>query len=298
MAAFRSLAEQHPDNPRAGEAWFRIGRHFEQAAEAAAEEPAKVEQLAKAAEAYRSGAAKTQTPQLQEKLRFKLGDALFRQKKYAEAAEAFLAQLQAVPQGELAGPGRFFAAESLFRQDKFEQARPLFEQTARDNVEKYAAQSLYRAAACAVQMKDWPAGQAHYAELLARHPDFEQKHEARYGVAWALQNQNRLEEARQNYARIVADTEGEIIETAAKARFMLGELAFGEKKYEDAVEQFLFAAQLPFDDWRALSRFEIGRCFLELGKKDQAAAALQEVVEKYPQHPRAPDAARLLAELK
>jgi TolA-binding protein len=298
LAAFRSLAEKHPDSPRADEAWFRIGRHFEQAAEAAAEEPARFEQLAKAAAAYRSGAAKAKTPQLKEKLQFKLGDALFRQTKYGEAAEAYLAQLQAVPQGELAGAARFFAAESLYRQDNFEKARPLFEQAARDNAEKYAAQSLYRAGACAAQMKDWPASHGHYAELLAKHPSFEQKHEARYGAAWALQNQNRLDDARKAYEQIVADTEGEILETAAKARFMLGELAFGEKKYEDAIEQFLFAAQLPFEEWRALARFEIGRCFLELGKKDQAAAALKEVVEKYPKHSRAADAAKLLSELK
>ena len=63
-------------------------------------------------------------------------------------------------------------------------------------------------------------------------------------------------------------------------------------------EQFLFAANLPFDEWRALARFEIGRCFMELGNKEQALAALQEVVEKYPQHARAQDAARLAAELK
>jgi cellulose synthase operon protein C len=298
IAAFQMLAEKHPESPRAEEAWFRVGRHFEQLAEEAEDEAAQAEQLAKAAEAYKTGAAKAQSPELKEKLQFKLGDALFRQKKYAEAGETYLAQVQAFPQGELAGPGRFFAAESLFRQNKFDQARPLYEKVAQDNVEKYAAQALYRAGACAAQMKDWPAGQNHYTALLTKFPDFAQKEEARYGLAWALQNQNRLDEARRAYAQIVADTEGDVIETAAKARFMLGELCFGEKKYEDAIEQFLFAANLPFDEWRALARFEIGRCFMELGKKEQAVASLQEVVQKHADHPRAEDAARLVAELK
>lgn len=298
LAAFQSLVQKHPGSRRAEEAWFRIGRYYEQRADEAADEAARSEQLAKAAEAYQAGAAQAQSPLLKERLQFKLGDARFQQQKYAEASEAFQAQLQAFPQGELAAAARFFAAESLFRQDKFDQARPLYEKLAADQVEKYAAQALYRAGACSARMKDWPASQAHYENLLTKHPQFAQRDEARYGLAWALQNQNRLDEARKTYAQVAADTEGEVIETAAKARFMLGELFFSEKKYEDAIEQFLFAANLPFDEWRALARFEIGRCFLELGKKPQAIASLQEVIEKHPQHARAPDAARLVAELK
>ncbi len=298
IAAFQALVEKHPDSPRADEAWFRVGRHYELAAENADNEQAQAEQLAKAADAYKTGAAKARTPQLQEKLQFKLGDAVFRQKKYAEAAEVFASQVQTFPQGELVGPARFFAGESLYRQDKFDQARPLFEKVAQDNVEKYAAQALYRAGACAAQLRDWPASLAHYTGVLSKFPQFEQADEARYGAGWALQNLNRMDEARKTYEQVVTDTEGEVIETAAKARFMLGELAFAEKKYQDAIEQFLFAATLPFDEWRALARFEIGRCFLELGQKDQALAALQEVVDKHPKHARAPDAARLVAELK
>jgi TolA-binding protein len=298
IAAFQSLAEKYSESPRADEAWFRVGRYYEQAAENAAEETAKGEQLAKAAEAYKTGAAKAKTPPLKEKLQFKLGDVLFQQKKYDEAAATLLAQIQTYPQGELVGPARFFAAESLYRQNKFDQARPLFEQVSKDKVENYAAQALYRAGGCAAQMKDWPASLTHYTALLTGFPQFEQLAEARYGLAWALQNQNRLDDARKTYAQVIAETEGEVVETAAKARFMLGELAFGEKKYEDAVEQFLFAVNLPFDEWQALARFEIGRCFTELGRKDQAIASLEEMLEKHPKHSRAGDAMRLLAELK
>ena len=48
----------------------------------------------------------------------------------------------------------------------------------------------------------------------------------------------------------------------------------------------------------ALARFEIGRCFLAMGKRQKALEAFQAVVDKHPDHAKAQDAARMLSELK
>ena len=73
----------------------------------------------------------------------------------------------------------------------------------------------------------------------------------------------------------------------------------GRSELDQALEQYLgVTTGYPFKHWQGLAQFEIGRCFLSLGKRQQAIDAFRTVVEKYPDHPRAQDAGKMLAELK
>jgi TolA-binding protein len=238
----------------------------------------------------------TKDPELKEKLQYKLGDAEFRLGRYQESAKVLLADLQEFPQGPLAPAARHLAAESLFEQGRFQEALPLFEKTAADKVEKYHARALYRAGTCAANLKNWPASQQHFAALLQAFPKFEQAADARYGLAVALQNQNQLDEAAALFEKVTTETE---TETAAKARFMAGEIDFARKKYADAIEDFLaVTVGYPYPQWQGLAQFEAGRCLMELGDKPKAIAAFETLLQKYPQHERAADASRLVRELK
>src|SRR5205085_5048633 len=126
-----------------------------------------------------------------------------------------------------------------------------------------------------------------YAALIEQFPNFELIQEARYGVGWALQNQDKLEEARAVYEQVTKATN---TETAAKSRFMIGECAFRQKKHREAVEHFLEAAlAYPYEEWRALGHYEAGRCFIALKDTPKALDELETVVKKYPKHPRAKD---------
>jgi len=294
-AAFAALATNHPQSPLAGEALFHVGRGHEEAA-AKGDDAARQKALADAATAFTSGLALAKEPELKEKLQYKLGDAEFRLKKYPEAAKVLLAEIQEFPQGPLAPAARYLAAESLFEQGKFQEALPLFEKTAADKVEKYHARALYRAGTCAASLKNWAASQQHFAALLQAFPKFEQAADARYGMAFALQSQNQLDQAAALYEQVTAETE---TETAAKARFMAGEIDFAKKKYEDAIEDFLaVTVGYPYPAWQGLAQFEAGRCLMELGDKPKAIAAFETLLQKYPQHERAADATRLIQDLK
>ncbi len=294
-AAFAALAAAHPQSPLVGEALFHVGRGEEEAA-AKADAAAAERSLDEAAKAYAAGLAAAKEPELREKLQYKLGDVRFRQKKFPEAAEVLLAEIQEFPQGSLAPAARHLAAESLFEQGKFKEALPLFEKTAADRVEKYHARALYRAGTCAAKLGNWAASQAHFAALLQEFPKFEQAAEARYGLAYAMQNQNQLDQAAALYEQITKETE---TETAAKARFMAGEIDFAKKKFDDAIEDFLaVTVGYPYPEWQGLAQFETGRCLMELGDKPKAAAAFETLLEKYPEHERAADAKRLIQELK
>lgn len=293
--AFAALVTEHPQSALVGEAWFHVGRGQEDAAEKA-DAAGKKTAIEAAAKAFAAGLAAAKEPQLKEKLQYKLGDMNFRQQKYAEASQVLLAELQEFPQGELAGAARQLAGESLFEQQKFQEALPLFEKVAADKVEKYQARALYRAGMCAANLKNWPISQKNFDDLLKQFPQFEQKADARYGLALALQNQNQLDPAEKLFEEVTAETE---TETAAKARFMIGEIDFARKKYEDAIEDFLaVSVGYPYEHWQGMARFETARCFMELGQKDKAIATFQTLLDKQPQHERAADATRLLAELK
>lgn len=294
-AAFAALAAAHPQSPLAAEALFHVGRGHEEAA-LKGDEAARAKFLEEASKAYTAGLAVAKEPELREKIQYKLGDVRYRQKKYPEAASVLLTEIQEFPQGPLTPAARHLAAESLFEQGKFQEALPLFEKTAADKVEKYHARALYRAGTCAANLKNWAASQAHFAALLQAFPKFEQAAEARYGLALALQNQNQLDQAAALYEQVTKETE---TETAAKARFMAGEIDFAKKKYDDAIEDFLaVTVGYPYPAWQGLAQFETGRCLMELGKKPEAIAAFETLLQKHPQHERAADATRLIQELR
>jgi TolA-binding protein len=295
-AAFELLLQQAPTSELAPEAWFQVARSHEASIAEADAANVVTDKLTKSAAAYRKGSELAKDKSLQEKLLYKLGDVLFRQEKFADAATVLAQQIQAHADGELIGPARFLAAESYYRQDDFAKALPLYEQVAQLKVEKYHAQSLYRAGDCAAKQQNWPSSETHFDTLLKGFADFELRADAKYGLALAKQKQNKLDEAIQYFEQVTVESNAEI---AAKARFMIGEITFGKQEYAKAVEHFLLVAVgYPYKEWQALAHYETGRCLVEIGEKEKAIAALEKVVKNYADHPKAQDAAKLVAELK
>jgi TolA-binding protein len=284
-AAFRKLATDRPESPLAAEAWFRVGEYHE-----------GVKEAAEALQAFTAGLAKAKTPALREKLQYKLGWVQFNLGQFREATTTLQTQLREHPKGELAQDSTYLAGECLFKQNKYADALPLLEQISQVKGSKYQTRSLYRAAACQAGLKQWPASQKTYETLIEQFPNFELIQEARYGVGFALQNQDKLDDARAMYERI---TKAVNTETAAKSRFMIGEIAFRQKNHKEAVVHFLEAALgYPYEEWQALGYFEAGRCFIEMKEPKKALETLETLVKKYPNHARAKDAESLIKDLK
>jgi tetratricopeptide (TPR) repeat protein len=89
--------------------------------------------------------------------------------------------------------------------------------------------------------------------------------EARYELGWARQNAGQEEEALEDYEAAADSSRGEV---GARARFMLGELLFGRKEFDQAIRQFQRVmygyggdnAPEPVKNWQAKSGFEAARC--------------------------------------
>ena len=295
-ATFKALAEKHKESPLVAESWFYVGTFHADLAAKATEIAKQTPEWTIADQAFSAALASKPVPELHEKLFYKLADVRFQMKNYPAAGQVLQQQITQFPTGELIDPARFLAAECFYQQDDFTQALPLFTLVATRKVEGYHEQSLYRAGTCAKNLKQWEPSRQHFANLLSQFPKFEQIHEARYGLAWAHQQLKQLPQARTLYEQITRETE---TVTAAKARFMIGELDFGEAKYEAAIEQFLsVAVGYPYKEWRAMGHFEAARCFMQLKENEKAMASLQIIIKDHADHPKAKDAAKLLAELK
>ncbi len=287
-AAFEQLATQLPKSPLAPESWFRLGDYHETAG-----------RFGDAGAAYASGvkcsAALPDTPaELREKLQFKVGWAQYSQEKFDEAAASFQSQLKQFSKGALAVDAAYLAGDALYRQQRFDQALPLFAQVIAAKSQKYQPRALYRAGAAAGELKKWADSQRFYQSLVSQFGKFELINEARYGLGLALQNQQKLTEARQEYEQVTQATR---TETAAKARFMIGRCCLASGKFEEALEHFVETSVYPYPEWQARAHFELGSCFVELKQPEKAIASFQTLVEKFPQHAQAAEAAKLIESL-
>ncbi len=296
IASFKQLVEKLPKSRLVAECYFHLGRQHEEKADATKADDAKKVEIIAAAKLFESGLASAKDKPMREKLQYKLGDMQFRQDLFEQAAQTLQAQIHEHPNGELVGPGRFLAAECLFRLNKRAEALPLFDKVIKDKVAHYEDDALYRAGECAADSDKWPESQQYYTTLVAQFKDYQQVNEARYGIVLALIKQKKLDEAKPICEQIVDSTESE---TAAKAFFTLGEIAFARGEMNEAIDHFLnVAVGYPYPKWKPLARFEAGRCFMELKQYDKAIKSLERVIKEYPDHEKVKDCQKLIAAMQ
>ena len=278
---FGRLARDYPESPLAEECLFRIGECRYQA-----------NQFAEAAEAYAEASSKAKTTELREKSLHKLGWSYFKLEDYRRAATTYQKQLDAFPAGELAPDATFLIGECYFKEQSWRTALQWYGKPIESKSPKYQALALYRSGQCTGSLSEWSDSMDFYRQVLERFPDFEQRAEARYGLGWALQNQNKLDEAIQQYEQVTEETQ---TATAAQARFMIGECLFTQKQHAEAAKHFLKAAYgYGHEEWSALAFFEAARCFEVLKDVEHAKNSYRELIERFPKHAKANDAKRRL----
>ena len=120
------------------------------------------------------------------------------------------------------------------------------------------------AAQAANAAKDYSAALEFAQPIIDNNPDWDFASEARFEIAMALKGQNKLNEAKQEFEKIVDGFD----HVAARARFMVGQILFGQQDYESAIKQFKLVlygyggtqASDETKHWQALSAYEAARC--------------------------------------
>ncbi len=307
IAAFTKLVADHAASPLAAEANFHVG-----------EKQYEDKQYAEAAKSYAAAQAKAGKSELGEKSTYKLGWSHYQQKQYDEALKQFSLQVAEQPQGPLSADGMFMKAESLFKLAKYDEALPAFTaaQTAIADNEKIPQTVkvliLLHGGQSAGQLKNWAESLKFLQTIPTTYPESELLPEAIYEIGWANQNLGNTDEALKSYEQTATKSRFEV---GARARFMIGELLFEQKKYDDAIKEFkrvMFGyggEQAPPEvkKWQAKAGYEAGRCAevqIETanGAKrtdliNDAKASYGYVAEKHPNDALAAEAGKRLPEL-
>ncbi len=284
VAAFSRLAKDYPTSPLAAESLFRVGESHYDAGE-----------FADAAKAYVDAQQKAGATEIGEKAIHKLGWSYLKAEKLKEATETFTAQLKTYPRGALSGDAGFLLGECEFKQKAWKPALERYAAVIAAKHPTYQALALYRSGECAAAQEQWDVSLKYHQQVLEQFPEFELRAEARYGVGWALQQQNKLADAIKQYEKVTEETD---TETAAKARFMIGECFFAQKEHKEASKHFLKAAfAYGHKEWSAMAYFEAARCFEVLRDVTQAKNCYQQMIDKYPEHPKVADARKRLVAL-
>jgi len=256
VVAFAKLATHFPDSPLAAEANFHVGEsHYEK------------REFDAAAKAYTAARDKKPSKDLGEKAVYKLGWSHFQLKGYDAALADFVGQLEDYPQGPLHADALFMKAECLFGLKKYEEALPVY--TATQDVELASATStvlaLLHGGQCASQTKQWDQALAFMSQIPEKHADSAYLPETYYELGWAKQKAGKEDEAMKDYERAASGSRRAV---GARARFMIGELYFSQKKHNEAIPQFqrvMFGyggdnAPADVKKWQAKAAYEAARC--------------------------------------
>lgn len=281
---FERLAKEHPQSPLNAESSFRVAEaHYD---------AGRFEEAAMAYAAVLKSAGQTD---LGEKAAHKLAWSELKAEKYDAAEQAFRRQIQAFPSGELSGDASFLIGECLYRQKQWQSALKQYAEVITAKNPTYHALALFRSGECAAAAELWKQSQMYHQTVLDQFPAFDLRPEARYGAGWAMQQQGLFNEAIACFEQVTDETDSE---TAAKARFMIGECCFAQKKHDQAAKHFLKAAfAYNHPEWSPMAWFEAARCFEVLKDVDQAKNCYQQMISKYPDHAKTVDAKKRLSEL-
>jgi TolA-binding protein len=306
---FRALVEQFPNSPLSPEAHFHLG---ESSYESGEFDPA-IKQYA----AARQHAA---CPlDVAEKAAYKLGWAHYKKKDYAEAEKVFRQQIADFPQGLLKADGLFMVSECLFRRKEhvaavtaYKAALPEVRDSAnvRDDVKLL---TRLHGAQSANEAKQFDDAVEFLKPLVADEPTpGGYAAEAWYEYGAALKGQRKSEEAIAAWTKAAATFD----KTGIRARCMIGETLFEDKKFDEAIKQFTLAvygyggrdSADSVKPWQAFASYELARCHLvqiQAASADDRAQMVQEarnwftyLVEHYPSDKLAAEARTQLAKLE
>ena len=122
-------------------------------------------------------------------------------------------------------------------------------------------------------------------DFLTKYPSDALAYRAYFSIGWALENQQKYDDARGAYQKVIAATNGE---TAARAQFQIGETFLAQQKYEQGAAALLAVEDVyAYPKWSARALFEAGRAFEQLKEPEQAKQQYTQVVTKYKNAPEA-----------
>lgn len=300
---FERLVIERPASNLASEASFHV-----------AEQKYRKKEFTDAIKHYRNATEQSAAnPELGEKSLYKLGWSHYQLKQYEDAAGVFRNQVSQHEDGDLANDGRFMIGECQFKLRRWDQAMKIFREVQDKPMssQRINALAMLHGGQAASQQKKWDDSIQWFERLQTKYPKSNYLPTALYEMAWAHQNQGRLNQALKLYTSATEKTRSEV---GARSRFMIGEILYANKQYERAIREFQkvmygygaekAAAQIK--RWQAKAGYEAGQCAGVLASQtsddaqrdshlNSAKKLFSYVIEKHPQTEEAAAARKQLA---
>lgn len=283
-AAFNKLVTEMADSPLAADAMFRV-----------AESAYEAGNYQQAAGDFQAAAKQADSKSnLHEKALHMTGWAQHKAGDEQAAAATFAQQLQAHPDGSLAADGQWMIGEALFAAEDYDQALAAYEKAkgTKPSSATLAPLGMLHAGQSASQLEKWQDSADWLQAATTDYPEYDGQSEIAYELGWTLTKLGKSDEAAPLLEK-VADRDTSPI--GARARFVLGELQFANKQYEQAVRTFFKVAygygdrEAPeaYHHWQAESLFEAARCLEQLDRGSAAKKLYQELLQRFPKEAKA-----------
>lgn len=304
---FTKITIDRPDSPLAAEANFHVGT-----------DAYNKDDFDKAIVAYKLCIDSKTQDHIREKAAYKLAWAHYKQEQFQEAHDGFANQVALFPKGELLADGMFMVAEALYRlknhsraYEAYTVAKPVVD--AAEQVEpKIKWLTMLHGAQSANKLKKYEEALELVKDLGSSDADISFKQDAWLEMGTAHSGLKQPEQALAYY-RKAAENLGK---TGARARCMIGDSYFKDKKFDEAVNEFKlvyfgFGGPQAADDvkpWQAYAIYEAARCnFVQVNaapenlKPRLIAEAIKQfeyLLEHYQDDRLAPEARKQLNTLK
>ena len=248
-------------------------------------------------------------PELQFELEYQLASAHFKKGNedgYLAAVKIFE---ELIPRGEkskLLPSILFQAAESRLALQETQPAREHFLAGTRlSGVPPELAESnLLRLGETQNETGQFKEAQKSYEQFTRQYGQSQWIRNARYGLGYALEKQMNYAKAIGEYSKLLPQNNENPLKMdkwMVQARYQIGECYFNTQKYDQAMAEFLSVevnAQ-GYPKWRAMAVLEMARIALAQNKKEEAEARLKEVIGRFKNEKVVVDAAtKLLDELR
>ncbi len=211
---------------------------------------------------------------------YRLGSCYEKLGNYRKASEVFGVFRKALTDHSLAPSALYRAGVAAVNAEQYKAAREYF-QTVADKFKKddLAAPAELKIGETYNEEGNYDKAAEAYAEFLKKRPDYKYKYLAQFGLGWAMENRKKYDEARKWYEKVVEDHDGQ---TAARARFQIGECYFAEGEYKRAATELL-KVDIVYDypKWGARALYEAGRAFEALKEYGKARKQYELCVKKY-----------------
>jgi TolA-binding protein len=120
---------------------------------------------------------------------------------------------------------------------------------------------------------EFPLAESYYREALKRFPEGGLQDDSRFGLARALEKQNRNDEAEKLYRTVAGKPSSRLADIA---QFHLGALQYADGKYSEALETFqTLETKWPKSVWRPNAKLGLGWALVKLNRLDEASKIFQ-----------------------